>query len=70
MKWILERLKERNTYLGLITILTTFGVTLSPEMVNAIISAGVAVAGLVLVFFKDDSTKVKEKIDSVTVEKE
>jgi len=53
MNWITERLKEKSTWLGAVTILTSFGVTLSPELSAAIISAGVAIAGLIFAITKE-----------------
>jgi hypothetical protein len=52
MKYLLDRLGERSTWLGLIGIVTAFGVSLSPEQAEAIIAVGSAVAGAVAVFTK------------------
>lgn len=52
-KFVLDRAKERTTWIGLIGMLSTVGVALKPEMVDAIASLGVALAGLVLVVTKD-----------------
>lgn len=53
MNWLLERLKEKTTWLGLFTILATFGVSLAPELKEAIISTGLSTIGLVLVLIKE-----------------
>lgn len=47
MNYIIERLKERSTWIGLTALATAFGVYISPEMQNAIITIGVALAGLI-----------------------
>jgi|TARA_B100001971_G_C17919665_1_gene397084 hypothetical protein len=52
-KYFLSRLKERSTWLGMISIVTALGVSLSSEQSEAIIAAGISVAGLVAVFTKD-----------------
>lgn len=52
-QYILARLKERSTWLGIISIVTVAGVALSPEQSEAIVNAGVAVAGVVAVFTPD-----------------
>lgn len=51
--YLLERLKEPSTWRGLTALLTAVGVALSPEQINAIISAGLALIGVLGVFTKD-----------------
>lgn len=53
MKWIKERLHERSTWKGLALLLTACGVALTPEQSEAIITAGLALAGVLDVFFAD-----------------
>lgn len=53
MNWILARIKEPSTWAGLVTILTVAGVAVSPEMKEAVISAGVGIGGLILVIMKE-----------------
>lgn len=48
--WIPDRLKERSTWLGLISLAAAVGITLQPDQVDAIIAAGMAVGGLVAAF--------------------
>ena len=45
--YILERVKEPSSWRGLFLILTAIGVPIAPEMAEAIISVGLAVAGLI-----------------------
>jgi len=46
-QYILDRAKEPSTWRGLILVLTALGVPLAPAMAEAIVSVGLAVAGLV-----------------------
>lgn len=52
-KFFLNRLKETSTWRGIVVLLTSFGLALSPEQANAIIALGLAVVGVVGVFFPD-----------------
>jgi hypothetical protein len=45
--YILERLKEPSTWRGIVLLLTAIGVPIAPGMADMIISAGLAVAGLI-----------------------
>jgi len=51
--YILARAKEPSTWRGLVLLLTAAGVPLAPAMAEAIISAGLAVAGLIGVVTPD-----------------
>lgn len=51
--YLLARLKEASTWRGLTALLTAVGVALSPDQVNAIVSAGLALMGVLGVFTKD-----------------
>lgn len=46
-QYLIERAKEPSTWRGLVLILTALGVPLAPEMQSAIVSVGLAVAGLI-----------------------
>ena len=56
MAYLLAGLKEASTWRGIALLLTAFGVQVAPEVQEAIISVGIAVAGAVGVLFPD-STK-------------
>ena len=56
MAYLLSRLKEASTWRGIALLLTAFGVQVAPEVQEAVITAGIAVAGAVGVLFPD-STK-------------
>ena len=53
LKFILARLKERTTWIGIITIITAAGVSISPEQISAIAGAGTAIVGAILAFTAD-----------------
>lgn len=53
LKWIIDRAKERSTWIGLTGLLTAAGIALSPEQAEAIATVGVALAGAVAVLTKD-----------------
>lgn len=56
MAYLLARFKEASTWRGIALLLTAFGVQVAPEVQEAVITAGIAVAGAVGVMFPD-STK-------------
>ena len=45
--YILERMKEPSTWRGLTLLLTALGVPLAPGLSDAIIAAGLGLAGLI-----------------------
>jgi hypothetical protein len=45
--YLFDRLREPTTWRGLALLLTSFGVTLSPEQSDAILSAGLAIVGAI-----------------------
>lgn len=51
--YILARAKEPSTWRGAILLLTAIGVPVAPAMADAIVSAGLAIAGLVGVISPD-----------------
>jgi hypothetical protein len=52
MDYILARLSENSTWRGLVLLVTSFGVVLSPEHQEAIVAAGLGVVGLINVIRK------------------
>lgn len=59
-------LEEPSTWFGIITLLSLFGVTLDPEQTDAIIKAGVAIAGALGLFFKWDTKPKTETVSAKT----
>jgi len=57
MNYFLDRLKEPSTWRGIIAVLTAFGVTISPEQVEAIIATGLAIMGLIGILSPDKTKK-------------
>ncbi|WP_193184163.1 hypothetical protein [Nisaea sediminum] len=51
--WILNRLRERSTWLGVTACLASLGIAVAPELRDAIAGFGVAAAGLVAVLTAD-----------------
>lgn len=51
--FLLTRAKERSTWLGIISLATALGLTLSDLQSEAIIAAGMSLAGLLAVFTVD-----------------
>ena len=45
--YVLERLKEPSTWRGLTLLLTALGIPLAPGVSDAIIAAGLGIAGLI-----------------------
>lgn len=57
LQYILDRLTEASTWRGIILMATAVGINISPDMQTAIVSAGLAVAGLVGIITKDIAAK-------------
>ena len=57
LKFVLDRLKEKTTWIGLTGFITALGVSISPEQAEAIAAAGVGVAGAILAFTKENKEK-------------
>lgn len=53
--FLLARAKERSSWLGIISLATALGLTLSEVQSEAIIAAGMSLAGVVAVFTSDDN---------------
>ena len=53
MDYILNRLSERSTWQGVVALLGAFGIAARPDLVEAVITFGLAAAGLINVLFPD-----------------
>lgn len=53
LDFILERGKEASTWRGLVALLTAVGITISPELTEALVSAGLAIIGILGVVTAD-----------------
>ena len=63
-KYILNRLTERSTWLGVIALATACGATIEAAIAEQIIAASMAVAGLIGVVTKDKTETKKEDSDN------
>jgi len=52
IKYLVERLKERSTWLGVIGIVTAYGINMTVDQQTAVATAGIAVASVVSAFWK------------------
>ena len=57
IEYVLARLKEASTWRGLIGLLTAAGISISPELLDKIVAAGMALMGVIGMFFKDTAAK-------------
>jgi len=55
-KFVLPRLKERSTYVGLVGLLTAFGIAIDPTYVDVALAVGAAVAGVIGIVWKDTTS--------------
>ena len=53
LDFILERGKEASTWRGLVALVTATGITLSPELTEALVAAGLAIIGILGVLTVD-----------------
>jgi hypothetical protein len=53
LNWVLNRLSEKSTWLGIVGLCSAFGVYISPDLGEAIATAGLAVGAAVAVLVKD-----------------
>ena len=51
--YVVNRAKEASTWRGVVMLLTALSLNISPEMADAIIGVGIAVAGLVGILLPD-----------------
>lgn len=53
MNWLVKRLEERSTWVGMIWLSTAFGIKLKPELWEYVIAIGMALAGVIDVVVPD-----------------
>ena len=51
--YILPRLKERSTYVGLVALATALGITVDPAYVDVALAVGAAIGGVIGIVWKD-----------------
>lgn len=57
MTWVIARLREPTTWIGLSSLLTLFGVNLAPELADAIIAVIAAIGGLLAIVLKEKGSR-------------
>lgn len=60
MNWLISRLREPSTWRGIVWLATVAGLSLRPDQAEAIVAAGMALAGLLGVFLADEPKTVVE----------
>lgn len=55
-QYVIDRAKERSTYLGLIALAASLGVTLNPALAQVILIAASGISGAILVASHDAKT--------------
>ncbi|HCS22827.1 MAG TPA: hypothetical protein PLW48_06635 [Alphaproteobacteria bacterium] len=55
LDFLLSRARERSTWLGLVSIATALGLVLSEFQVEAVIAAGMSIAGVIAAFTGDNT---------------
>lgn len=65
MNWLVRRLREASTWRGLVWLATVAGLSLRPEQAEAIVVAGMAIAGVLGVFLSDEPTNVHIELPPV-----
>lgn len=53
LDWIIARLKEPTTWIGILGLFTAAGINLAPEMSNLIVTAGVSLGGVLAIVLKE-----------------
>ena len=66
MNWIKNRLKERSTWLGIITLASIAGLNVSAEQKELIISIGTALGALVMTFSADPKPEIDWRAPEAT----
>ncbi len=66
MNWLLNRLKERSTWLAIFTLLGLVGIKLEPELRELIINAILAVAAIVAFVFRENIQERSTDLDQAT----
>lgn len=51
-QWAIDQLKQPSTWRGITMLVTSLGIAINPDLMEQIVVAGTAVAGLIGVLFK------------------
>jgi len=66
-KYLLERLNERSTWIGVITLLMSLGLNVSATVQESVINAGISVSALIIMLLKDGKVIEEKKQDNPEV---
>jgi len=62
MNWLLNRLKEKSTWLAIFTLVGLFGMNIEPELRDHIIDAILAIAAAVAFVFREEGYKKEQEL--------
>ena len=62
LAFLRDRLGERSTWLGIVGFISAVGIALTPEQVELVVAAGLAVWGLVEAFLPDPFGKLSKRM--------
>lgn len=68
MSWLLQRLRETSTWRGLVWLATVAGLSLRPDQAEAIVTAGMALAGLLGVFLADEPMRGNSQLPPIELQ--
>ena len=68
MRWLLNRLREPSTWRGLVWLATVAGLSLRPDQAEAIVVTGMALAGLLGVFLRDEPKTVQIELPPIDLQ--
>lgn len=63
--WVVDRSKERSSYLGIVALLSSLGIAISPELAQLIMIGGGTLAGAILLATKDKATTAVIQVTEV-----
>lgn len=65
MNWLLRRLREPSTWRGLVWLATVAGLSLRPDQAEAIVTVGMALAGLLGVFLSEEPKAIHVQLPPI-----
>lgn len=68
LNWLLRRLREPSTWRGLVWLATVSGLSLRPDQAEAIVTVGMALAGLLGVFLRDEPKTVRIELPPIDLQ--
>ena len=68
MNWWLTRFREPSTWRGLVWLATVAGLSLRPDQAEAIVTLGMALAGLLGVFLRDEPKTVRIELPPIDLQ--